>query len=74
MIKTYCRTDTIRAEQFDGSNAMIGKYHISVYNENIDKYGGLGKSTPNEYIFNGIQQAFTAHDSNPYARMIFNIK
>ena len=27
-----------------------------------------------EYIFNGIQQAFTAHDSNPYARMIFNIK
>lgn len=27
-----------------------------------------------EYIFNGIQQAFTAHDSNPYTTMIFNIK
>ena len=27
-----------------------------------------------EYIFNGIQQAFTAHDSNPYTRMIINIK
>lgn len=27
-----------------------------------------------EYIFNGIQQAFTAHDLNPYTTMIFNIK
>lgn len=27
-----------------------------------------------EYIFNGIQQAFTAHDTNPYTTMIFNIK
>lgn len=27
-----------------------------------------------EYIFNGIQQAFTAHDSNPYTRMTINIK
>lgn len=27
-----------------------------------------------EYIFNGIQQAFTAHDSNPYTKMIINIK
>ena len=28
MIKTYRKTDTIRAEQFDGSNAMIEKYHV----------------------------------------------
>lgn len=27
-----------------------------------------------EYIFNGIQQAFTANDSNPYTKMIINIK
>jgi len=32
---------------------MVDKYHISVYNENIDKYGGLGDWTPNEYTLNG---------------------
>lgn len=31
---------------------MIGKYHISVYNKNIDEYGGLGDPTLNEYTFN----------------------
>lgn len=28
MIKTYRRTDTIKAEQFDGSDAMVKKYHV----------------------------------------------
>ncbi|ANK66907.1 hypothetical protein AYR55_03825 [Loigolactobacillus backii] len=28
MIKTYRKTDTIKAEQFDGSDNMINKYHI----------------------------------------------
>ncbi|MCP9369149.1 DUF1642 domain-containing protein [Lentilactobacillus kefiri] len=28
MIKTYRKTATIKAEQFDGSNDMINKYHI----------------------------------------------
>lgn len=40
----------------------------SFNSENERKTYGL------EYIFNGIQQAFTAHDSNPYTRMIINIK
>ncbi|MDN7071536.1 DUF1642 domain-containing protein [Lactiplantibacillus plantarum] len=29
MIKIYRKTDTIRAEQFDGSNEMIEKYNIT---------------------------------------------
>lgn len=28
MIKVYRKTATIKAEQFDGSNEMINKYHI----------------------------------------------
>ena len=52
MIKIY-QKQPIQAEQFDGSQKMVDKYHISVYNENIDKYGGLGDWTPNEYTFNG---------------------
>lgn len=28
MIKTYRNTTTIQAEQFDGSDAMVKKYHI----------------------------------------------
>ena len=28
MIKTYHKTGTIKAEQFDGSNEMVKKYHI----------------------------------------------
>lgn len=28
MIKIYRKTGTIKAEQFDGSNDMINKYHI----------------------------------------------
>lgn len=52
MIKIY-QKQPIQAEQFDGSQKMVDKYHISVYNENINKYGGLGDWTPNEYTFNG---------------------
>lgn len=52
MIKIY-QKQPIQAEQFDGTQKMADKYHISVYNENIDKYGGLGDWTPNEYTFNG---------------------
>lgn len=52
MIKIY-QKQPIQAEQFDGSQRMIDKYHISVYNENIDEYGGLGDWTPNEYTLNG---------------------
>ena len=28
MIKIYRKTATIKAEQFDGSNEMVNKYHI----------------------------------------------
>ena len=28
MIKTYRRTDTIKAEQFDNSREMVEKYHV----------------------------------------------
>ena len=38
-MRSYVRKP-IKAEQFDGSQKMIHKYHISVYNENGDKYGG----------------------------------
>ncbi|WP_286103028.1 hypothetical protein [Pediococcus pentosaceus] len=30
MIKEYRKTATIKAEQFDGSDEMINKYHIEV--------------------------------------------
>ena len=50
-MRSYVRKP-IKAEQFDGSQKMIHKYHISVYNENGDKYGGFGGPTPNEYTFN----------------------
>jgi len=30
MIKIYRKTATIKAEQFDGSNEMINKYHIEI--------------------------------------------
>lgn len=53
MLKEYRKIATIKAEQFDGTQKMVNKYHISVYNENIDKYGGLGDWTPDEYTFNG---------------------
>ncbi|WP_087051853.1 DUF1642 domain-containing protein [Levilactobacillus brevis] len=52
MIKIY-QKQPIQAEQFDGRQRMVNKYHISVYNENIDEYGGLGDWTPNEYTLNG---------------------
>lgn len=35
MIKIYHKTATIKAEQFDGSNDMIDKYHIEI----DDAYG-----------------------------------
>ena len=30
MIKKYCATTTIKAEQFDGSDEMVDKYHIEM--------------------------------------------
>lgn len=30
---------------------MIEKYHVDVSNKNNDLYGGLGSSTPDEYLY-----------------------
>lgn len=35
MIKVYRKTATIKAEQFDGSNEMVKKYHIKINDEYV---------------------------------------
>ena len=38
MIKTYHKTATIKAEQFDGSNEMLDGYHIAIDNSWVVPY------------------------------------
>ncbi|WP_251908342.1 DUF1642 domain-containing protein [Lentilactobacillus kefiri] len=47
MIKTYRKTTTIKAEQFDGSNEMADKYRIK-YDEAF--MGSFGIETPEGWI------------------------
>ncbi|MCT2899705.1 hypothetical protein EFM54_12110 [Lentilactobacillus buchneri] len=46
MIRTYRKITTIQAEQFDGSNNMIKKYHIK---DSINIYGKPAKDLPLRY-------------------------
>lgn len=48
MIKTYRKTTTIKAEQFDGSNEMVDKYRIK-YDEAF--MGSFGIETPEGWIW-----------------------
>ena len=44
MLHTYRKTATIQAEQFDGSDEMIKRYHITV------KHYDLGTPDPDFFI------------------------
>lgn len=49
MIKIYRKTGTIKAEQFDGSNEMIDKYHIEMVEGDYAEDYSMSEAGPAPY-------------------------
>lgn len=50
MIKTYRKTVTIKAEQFDGSDEMINKYDIKMVEEDYAEDYSMSEADPATYV------------------------
>lgn len=50
MIKAYRKTATIKAEQFDGSDEMIDKYHIETVEGDYAKDCSMPEAGPAPYV------------------------